>query len=233
MKRLIAIFFLAFLLLKLTACSDDKKDAENLVWYGFPSLVDTYFVPNAIQINKTVSDDDVAGFPYVVLDWGWGDKHYAFDAENDAEKTNFEKYAIAYGDTLSDGTHNKQQFVSVLPVLSIDVVADKQFDDKHPAGSLLNDLIDINAWRDFYYALRYKREHNAWIYGQDELLRNLDSISASNPVYMLPKSFLLQFKKNPDTLGKYNLTISMKCGAAPVTGETVELKPVTVEVEFK
>jgi hypothetical protein len=214
----------------LSACGD-KNEEDDLIRKGFPSLVDTYCVPSTISFEKA---DKYAEQSYLIMKCGAVGKSYSYDAKNEQEKVAFEKYARSFGDTLADGNHyTVHNTVSVLPLVSVSVTADKQYDEKHPSNSLLNDLVCIDADRDFKYAIEYKLEHGKWCYGQDKLERSIDSISADNPVYMLSESFNLHFKKNPDTFGTYNLTINMKFGADPVTGETVEIDPIKVQMEFK
>ncbi len=233
---MLLILSLVVLFISFFSCEEkETSNGEDQLWYGFPSLVDTYYTPKTVSLRQTVIKNEFyADYPCLIMDCVMADdKTYSFDSESEQEKNAFEKYATFFGDTLCDGSHIKQHYASVLPVISIEVTADRQFDRKHPVDSLLNDILYLYVWRDYRYEFELKRTYDKWYNGEEEPRKPLDSISADNPVYMLPKWFRLHFKKNPDTLGTYNLTITMKFGADPVTGETVEIDPIKVQMEFK
>jgi len=234
MKKIPFLMTIAVVTTTWFACNDDdKNEAENPYDVGFPSLADMYYTPTSIKVRDVATDSQ---FPYVIIDVGYNDEKTTwFNAKDENEKSTFEKYANSLGDTLGNVEHPipHTDFASVVPVLTVDVISDSQFDETHPAGSSLNDLMYIYNWRDYGYANDYKREHDAWIYGQDELRRGLDSISTTNQIAMLGNWFRLHFKKAPAAPGTYKFTVSMKFGADPLTGETVEIEPVTVEIEFK
>lgn len=237
---------------------EDEKSADNPIVYGFPSFADKYFIPSSVRMKSYTACDSVKmkctssdgkveiydntnsfSIPYdcyIIMDCDYEGNSYKFNSKNENDLVAFEKYAKAYGDTVNyGGMHHLpyQYFFSVMPVVALDVKTDRQFDKSHPAGSSIGDIINLYIWRDVLSKISETLEDtNKEEYGLYEQYRGLNSISADNPVYLLPDWFRLHFKTLPDTRGVYNLTISMKFGADPVTGETVEVEPVTVAFEF-
>ena len=234
-----------------------EKSADTPIVYGFPSIADKYFVPSSVRMESntacdsvkmkcTSSDGKVEIFDtpgsffipyncYIIMNCEYEGHSYMFNSKSETDLIAFEKYAKAYGDTLNySGRHYGpyQDFFSVMPVVALDVKTDRQFDKSHPAGSSIGDIINLYIWRDILSMNSAALEDKEGDSGLFEQYRCLNSISADNPVYLLPDWFRLHFKTLPDTRGVYNLTISMKFGADPVTGETVEIEPVTVAFEF-
>lgn len=231
MKKLLYLLLFSFVAI-LSNCKDDNS-ATDAVAYGFPSFLEKYYIPASIKLQRCVTYEDI---PYIIMECDDGGKSYSFDAKDEKEMATFERYAKAFGDTLFSEIHHSWDYIaSVMPLVSMNVTTDRVFDAKHPADSLINDLIDIYIWKDFKTVIAITEDlehHKNEDVGLLDYYRNLDSIPDS-PISMFPDWFRLHFKKNPDTLGTYNFTISMKFGADPVTGETVEIAPVTVEMEFK
>ncbi len=249
MEKILTLLILTATSFTLYSC--ESKDAiDGDVSYGFPSIVDTYFIPSAVttrlcavsnstvnmikQGDKTEYYDIDTTFQgtYLVMDCRWEDKAFSFDSETQNDRDVFERYAKSFGDTIFSNMHVHQCLASVMPLVAIEITADRQFDETHAAGSSLRDLIDFYMWRDFKTVISNYRETREIDYGHEELVRNLGSVSEDNPIYMLNDWFRLHFKKPPATPGTYKFTICMKFGEDPLTGETVEIKPVSVEIEF-
>jgi hypothetical protein len=236
---------------------EDGKSAVTPIEYGFPSFADKYFIPSSVRMKSYTACDSVQmkctrsngqvdiydntttfSIPYdcyIIMDCEYEDHSYMFNSKNENDLIAFEKYAKAYGDTVNyNGMHcgPYQYFFSVMPVVALDVKTDRQFDANHPAGSSIGDIINLYIWKDILSMNSAVLENKEGDLGLFEQYRCLNSISTDNPVYLLPDWFRLHFKTLPDTRGVYNLTISMKFGADPITGETVEIEPVTVAFEF-
>ena len=143
----------------------------------------------------------------------------------------YKEYAAFYGDTLGKHTHNYYIInLCVLPVTSIDVVCDKNFDQDHPAGTSLNDIVYLWNMVDFYGAL-----HNEL----DTKIRTVDgewniplNTLPDNPLQLMQTSFFMKFISKPSTPGTYEFTVKFTFGADPLTGETVDVAPATVSIEF-
>ncbi|MBR4677435.1 MAG: hypothetical protein IKO99_05485 [Bacteroidales bacterium] len=225
-------FLFAMIAATLVSCNQEKE-CEDLIEYGFPSLVDVYYIPNGINVKSCGVDSDSDIGNYIVLDCMPDEKPFKFDPEVNLPA--FKQYASFYGDTIFSNIHtiSALNYASVMPLISINVKTDKQFDEKHPANSSINDLVYLYEFRDLKTEI-YVKKNNLPKEGKYyiELQRSLDSISEEEPLYMLNEWFRLHFKKLPDIYGTYNLTISMKFGADPITGETVDLEPIVVKFDF-
>lgn len=233
MKKLLLYLTLVVVTISLFACKeDDNTSADAPHEYGFPSFIDYFYTPTAVNVRLAKLDKNYDAYPYIVMDCGYKEKTFAFNAKDETAKDMFVKYAKAYGDTVfSVGLHRYEFYASVMPLVSIDIITDKQFDEQHPAGSNVNDLVrfymhwDHKRLIDNYASTQKFDQHEHY-----EL--DLDQVP-QNPINMLNDWFRLHFTKNPDVLGKYNFTISIKFGADPVTDETVVFEPATVELEFE
>ena len=143
----------------------------------------------------------------------------------------YKEYAAFYGDTLGKHTHDYYIVnACVLPVTGIDVVCDKDFDQDHPAGTSLNDIVYLWNMVDFYGAL-----HNEL----DTKIRTVDgewniplNTLPDNPLQLMQNSFFMKFISKPSTPGTYEFTVKFTFGADPLTGETVDVAPATVSIEF-
>ena len=180
-----------------------------------------------------------------------GFKKYCEASENSNQKimidekdiiSPYKEYAAYYGDTTHlkhhDGalTGSSIYNACVLPLLSIDVVTNKDFDADHPAGSKLNDILYYDQSHDTYEYLKnkeYKGEALYWGRGscKDFEPRRLDLIP-ENPVYLMESEFWITFDHAPATPGTYEFTIKFTFGPDPLSGETVDIEPVTVSMEF-
>jgi len=215
------------------ACNDkdDKNDAENPYEIGFPSLVDMYYVPSSIHFRKIATDME---YPYIIMDCGYNEEQeYWFNAKDENPMDTFVKYAKMFGDTMGVAEHGipHQQIASVMPLVSMDVTSDSDFDETHPAGSSLNNILSLYTYHDLGASIASKREKGVWC--RDSIFVGLTAITETKPVNMLNDWFRIHFTKAPATPGAYKFTVSMKFGADPLTGETVDIEPVTVEIEFK
>lgn len=155
----------------------------------------------------------------------------------------YKEYAAYYGDTTHLTHHdgcitgmNGIYNACVLPLLAIDVVTNKDFDAEHQAGSKLNDIVFYDQSHATYEYLKnkdYQEEALYWGRGscKDFEPRRLDLIP-ENPVYLMESDFALRFDHAPATPGTYEFTIKFTFGPDPLSGETVDIEPVTVSMEF-
>ena len=237
MKKILFLMTIAIAATTLFACNgkDDKNDAENPYEVGFPSLVDMYYIPSSVKVKLVVADEcDSTHFPYFAMDCGFNEgQAYWFNAKDESKMSGFVKYANFFGDTLGVVKHGipHQQIASVMPLVSVDVTSDSDFDETHPAGSSLNNILSLYTYHDLGASIASKREKGVWC--RDSIFVGLTAITETNPVNMLNDWFRIHFTKAPATPGAYKFTVSMKFGADPLTGETVDIEPVTVEIEFK
>ena len=118
------------------------------------------------------------------------------------------------------------------PLESITIVANKDFDDNHPAGTLLNDLFELQ----FYAFHSFIKDGYKNVFEKNENLASnpIDSVvivSDFKCVSLLQKQAVFNLIKRP-AKGKYTFTFTLNFGEDPLTGEKVEVPPASIEVEF-
>ncbi|MCQ2973317.1 MAG: hypothetical protein MJ211_00745 [Bacteroidales bacterium] len=161
----------------------------------------------------------------------------------------FKEYSIYFGDTLCKTDHTSGYYgfgdnpACVLPLIGVDVICDKDFDEKHPAGTLLNDIIKYGWTSNIYNCLHEVDENNNLrFYGKRDLeLYSYDKFSLepfsitslpTNPLLMMGSKFYLKFDHEPTNSGTYQFTVKFIFGPDPITGETVDIAPATVSIDF-
>ncbi len=155
----------------------------------------------------------------------------------------YKEYAEYYGDTAHLKNHHsvilgisKVFNVCVSPLTAIDVICNKEFDNNHPAGSSLNDILSYKQSLELYEYLKNKQYQGEELYYtigsiQDFNPRKLNTLP-DNPVYLMESDFSLIFDHEPTTPGTYEFTVKFTFGADPLTGETVDIAPATVSIDF-
>ena len=185
--------------------------------------------------------DDATCHKYIDLKNKSNGKNILID-ENDLISP-YKEYAAYYGDTTHLKNHDSELLglckyynLCVLSLTAIDVVCNKAFDNNHPAGTSLNDILYYDQGLEVYKYLQNQQYRGEELYStsgsiQDFNPRKLNSLS-ENPVYLMESDFDLLFDHEPTTPGTYELTIKFTFGADPLTGETVDIEPVTVSIDF-
>ena len=144
----------------------------------------------------------------------------------------YNMYAKYYGDTTYTYHHNITPIENgcVAPLNSISIVADRDFDNEHPAGTSLNDICTM-TYLPFHSFLK-----NGYV-GCDDFAKNYpgDSIVGLNGVKDISliscQNTTISFVKKPEP-GKYTFTVTLDFGNDPLTGEKVTVQPANVEIEF-
>lgn len=154
----------------------------------------------------------------------------------------YKEYANYYGDTchLTHPEHviipNWVENACILPLIAIDVVCDKNFDDNHPTGSSLNDILYYSQSFNTYDYLKNKEfqgEKGGWARGSVKRFEPcLLSQLPDNPVYMMESQYRLTFDHTPTAPGTYEFTVKFTFGPDPLSGETVDIAPTKVSIEF-
>lgn len=151
---------------------------------------------------------------------------YAFDEDLPMYK----RYAEFYGDTTYRSMHIIGEAVAcAAPVSNITVVCDKDFDETHSMGTVLNDLFQISYPRYYQYIKSgYKPKTRLGSYELDSIAE----LSSFKDVPLFANETSLIFKSTPATPGKYTFTVTLAFGEDPLTGEKVTVPPASIEVEF-
>lgn len=124
----------------------------------------------------------------------------------------------------------------VLSVTAIDVICNKDFDQSHPAGSNLNDILKYNQDFDTYTFLHSPENKGKDIHSGLNWITKFEPRKLSdipnNPIYMMNRAYEISFDHEPTTPGTYEFTVKFTFGADPLTGETVDIAPATVSIDF-
>ena len=204
------------------------------------NYMDSYIIPTKFELGY---EDTIFGYDWAVaIDptftiFYCNGEIYSYDTEKN-DKAGFAKYneyASYYGDTSYTWYHNTSVIEngSAIPINSITIVANKDFDEVHPAGTSLNDLFSVK-----YYAFHSFIKNNFKnIYaGKDESVDYypMDSVmlvSDFKEVSLFNNQAKFYLIKRP-AKGKYTFTFTLNFGEDPLTGEKVDVPPASIEVEF-
>lgn len=152
-------------------------------------------------------------------------------ASSDSTKfARYKKYVEFYGDTTYHSMHFIDESAACAsPLSSITVVADRDFDETHPAGTVLNDLFQISYPRFYQYiksGYKPKTRMNSF------QLDSICELAVFKDISLFAQYTTLIFKSTPATPGKYTFTVTFDFGADPLTGEKVNVPPASIEIEF-
>lgn len=162
----------------------------------------------------------------------------------------YKEYSEYFGDTILKTKHdsggivlNSLGYICVLPITGIDVTCDKDFDGEHPAGSKLNDIMVWDYFRNYYEYLNVKDKNGKLcnkgkrlydFYQEDNYC--IESIPLAeipnHPLMMAEHDFTIKFNHEPTEHGKYEFTVKFHFGPDPLSGETVDIDPAKVSIEF-
>ena len=158
----------------------------------------------------------------------------------------YKGYAIFYGDTVHKTRHSSlyegELNACVLPITGIDVISLNDYDDKHPKGSSVNDIMEIDTYHNVYGYLHETDNNGIPRYKtQDEfgimpyyVINKIVSLSTipDNPLQMVADRINLQFISEPAAPGTYEFTVKFTFGPDPLSGETVDIAPAKVSIDF-
>ena len=178
MKKLLFLPLLAAVL--LAACDDSNVDEgqENGERVGHNSFlcegspIYMYFEPDTVLVHFFSSLDGANSLGFFVRTCNYSNFEYCTESHWFRGSGKFNNYAAYYGDTTYSAIHSMSApgyDVSAMPLKSISITADRDFDAEHPAGSRLNDL----------FVLAYSSAYDLIISGYD---RDLNIAIKSNTI---------------------------------------------------
>lgn len=160
----------------------------------------------------------------------------------------YKEYAKYFGDTLCISQHSAYgeyygSIACVLPIVGIDVVCNKDFDNNHPFGTPLTDIMKYGWPQNLYGCLHEVDENNKLkYYGKKKFELYAAENSNSKPIQLnsIPEKqlimegnkYYLMFDHEPTAPGTYEFTVKFTFGPDPLTGETVDIAPAKVSIEF-
>ncbi|MBO7597596.1 MAG: hypothetical protein J6T70_11195 [Bacteroidales bacterium] len=240
--------FAGLIITAFNSCSD-KELSDTFSTIETNNIVDNYYVPGKMLATTSEIENNI-----ILLNWSrsYGDyardnfdlasQIYNYQTTNKTEYNRYIDYAKYYGDTVYNKWHNLSEieWISVMPLISVDITSDKEFDANHPANSNINDLCTFVDYGNNIYAFIHDTDENGVplykgrngnLLLHDSQYYNVNEIK-TNPIIMPSESNYIRFDKLPEKNGTYNITISIKFGPDPITGQETEIEPVTVEMKF-
>lgn len=202
MKKILTVFYSIVIVLAIGCTkevyNDDKHDAELPDGTVFcENYVFSYTVPSEISIRHNATHDNTVCVSFE------GEEITAWDRN---KKDEFKKLCEKFGD-MSFNRNNVPGSPNAVSdmIESMDITCDIPFDEKHPAGSSLCDIVtvEIESYREFIqsgYKLPSMCEHLSFF--ADEVGDKL-----AGPV---SKEFKLCFPEKLSSLAPFEMTLKVK-----------------------
>ena len=237
MKALLFLFIALSVVCGCNKTNSETGDEQPGVWLTTftGNYMDGFIKPTGLKMTYKKTNDDNGAILFVLDHDGFVCTYLA--SEGEAGYAKYNEYAKYYGDTTYTGRHDmsEQEIVCAAPLKSINVVADRDFDESHPAGASLNDIFT------FKYLAYYSFVKNGYKNGGGDVPAEYptDSVAVLSKFkgaslfsdisdYLSP----LFFNKLPAAPGKYTFTVTLAFGEDPLTGEKVTVPPASIEIEF-
>lgn len=206
-----------------------KNDAGD---YIDGSIIDKFYEPDTLQVSfwsPSQGCDATEFYLYLArIDSNGKFKGNYWTSISEKGKN----YVEYYGDTTFSGWINfsaERYYVSAMPLNSISVTADKDFDVEHPAGSSLNDVFTLE-YASAYNLIQSNYNPDLNIFQWGDYQRT--PLAEFKPLLLPCFRMYLIFNKLPEKLGAYQFTITYEYGKDPVSGKEVKVAPAVVTAEF-
>lgn len=210
MKKLFLAVLIAF---TMFSC-EERNDKPQNSYTSSPHYVSDYIVPSSIKVIP-ISDIFLVEFNGTIYPTFKGDGY----KYNDTVKSFSELYGdIYYTGAVKAGLHPALAY----PIDDISIVCNNNFDDEHPAGGPLDDIVKMN-YKSYYnfikngyqpYAENLPNEQDvdsfSWCF-EDINAEKTKLISLKN------KFTTINFASQPEKAGEYTFTLEMT-----INGETFE-----------
>ncbi len=211
---------------------DNSQSGNNVAGTFYEgSIIDYFYEPDILDVCFLSS---IQGFDFPLL--GISTTHFLDglpDPVNIISRRSdkYNEYVKYYGDTTFSGWiwHSGSYKVSAMPLNTINVTADKNFDSEHPAGTSLNDIFTLeyaSAWN--LIQSNYDTNINIRQNGKPQTI----PLSEFKPLILPCHDMTLYFNKLPEKLGTYEFTITFDYGKDPISGREVKVAPAVVKAEF-
>ncbi len=240
MKKILFILLAGLLMWSCGKSDDSESPLDNVTnsagTYTTSSYMESFFTPHYLVLftPEYLQDSGVTFFADI-SDFRVSEvKRTAYPNYSwchDSILSKFHEYVVFYGDTSYCGMHSQARNGNgcMMPLKSISIVADKDLDEAHPAGTLLNDLFDIRYPRyNSYIKSGYIPKLNV----NDYVLDSISPLSDFKGEILFPEDAKFYLKKHPSNKGKYTFTVTFTFDDDPVSGESLELAPASIEIEF-
>lgn len=226
------ILFLAVLLVSACSKNDNEATSKSDDWCdpATGNFMNAFVTPERLRL--TYKSGDVNYAPRFLVEYfiTKEENFFAYSSTDSSKLATYKKYAEFYGDTTYHGPHllGAGEIGSAATLSNISITADRDFDDTHPKGTLLNDLFQISYSRFYQYIKSgYKPKERLNSFALDSIAE----LSTFKGVALFPNYTFLIFKQQPAP-GKYTFTVTLDFGEDPLTGEKVTVPPASIEIEF-
>ena len=196
------------------------------------NYMEFFFKPQNLELE--LLEDEVEPFKIAVKlfsSWNTSSDFYCcYSAYPDSIRLPYYDYAEYYGDTTYWQSHTMTHngVGCIMPLKSISVVADKELDEAHPAGTPINDLLDIGYSRIYSYIKGGYTPEGA----NDHQLYSISPLATFEGDFLFPEESRLIFKKKPSFKGRCLITVAFTFDKDPVSGESIELPPTSIVIEL-
>ncbi|MBP5683234.1 MAG: hypothetical protein J6X05_08340 [Bacteroidales bacterium] len=237
MKKILFILLAGLL---FYSCSKEDSGTEvdrteHFVCESTANYMDMYYIPCNLELEYSIVSPGKDAILADMSVWRVDNeniKYYCcFASCPDSIRLPYYNYANYYGDTTYWGQHTMvaKGHGSIMPLKTISVVADRNYDENHPAGTLLNDLLSISYPHNYSYI---SNKYAPSRLGSDYMLDSISPLSSFKGDFLFPDRFKLIFQNHPSVHGKYTFTVTLTFDKDPVSGESLELAPASIEIEF-
>jgi len=229
--KFLILLFLAF----VTSCSksEDEKvtPASEVYTPTTGNYMDAFIMPESITLDFLEADANHPARIRTVIerDSKNGDTLLFACTSKGVHFNKYKWYAHYYGDTTYHSMHimGCENSGCLTQLKKISIVADHDFDENHPAGSLLNDLFEISYARFYQYIQNGYKPYWLNAYALDSIAE----LTTVKDVNLFSEYSALIFKQQPAP-GKYTFTVTLDFGEDPLSGEKVTVPPASIEIEF-
>jgi len=214
MKHIIfSILIIVVISMMLSSC--DK--------YEYAGCAVCYYIPTSLEASVDYMEPKITVRVYVKSN----KPVYHVKDRNSERREIYNKYSEYYHDTkykIYDDEWGIGE-ASCNPLSKISVSCDRDWNSAHPANTAIDDLIYAGIATLKPYIDNNYQEFNNWEHGE---LADFN-YEKCNPFMSF---FDLYIPHPSDKSGKYTLTITVNFDNDPITGKSVSVEPVEVEVEF-
>ncbi|MCQ2251484.1 MAG: hypothetical protein MJZ66_10305 [Bacteroidales bacterium] len=239
MKKKLFLSLLATAML-FAACGDSNDEATpegkepeeyKCGTYIKGSVIDKFYEPKKLDVDFL---SPTQGFDYTLFSIYTISYSELKDPANRwlANTEKGQEYVKYYEDTTYSGWLSFTDLryeVSAMPLNSINVTTNKDFDSEHPAGSSLNDIFTLE-YASAYELIQSNYDPNLNFNLTDKYQEIALSEFKASP--LLFYHMYLYFNKLPEKLGTYEFTITFNYGKDPISGREAKVAPAVVKAEF-
>lgn len=138
-------------------CGNDSLSAGEWLDDATGNYMDAFITPDSLGLSFVKGEDGIASKILVDLSNDFIHRRncdmYCYNSKSEADLIRYKKYAKYYCDTTYYHGHPIECNVvgCSAPLVGVSIVADRELDENHPEGTVLNDLFPISYSRFYQY----------------------------------------------------------------------------------